>query len=378
MPTHVGPNTFGEENLAFGYDTGDSVNSYKGEPTTNLVIAPDGNANVITTDVPFGVNISGYAQYSDGYYVNPRSTTNTAATGNTFTYSVWMRSRTATPSTYLMYVFTGTGPDGGWYYFGDGPLTNQWARYSYTRSDMAGTVSTVTVYRHNQQGTIEIAAPQIEVKTHATQFIAGTRSATQGLLPLIGNSTIDLSNVSFDSNAKMIFDGTDDFVDLGNLGTIGSAYSIECVFKSSSVTSHKNIFDMNYATYSGVTGNTGPRLEQTSGQGICFIWSGNTANNGLYTATSNVSILPNIYYHVVFVQNGVSGAMYVNGTLRDNTNNGQGYLQTFGDVNIGRGFILDPSRYASGNVDVFKIVNRALTAAEVASNFRAVKSRFNI
>jgi len=36
MPTSVGPNTFGEENLVFGYDTGDSVNSYKGEPTTNI------------------------------------------------------------------------------------------------------------------------------------------------------------------------------------------------------------------------------------------------------------------------------------------------------------------------------------------------------
>ena len=37
MPTAVGPDTFGEENLVFGYDLGDVVNSYKGEPTTNLV-----------------------------------------------------------------------------------------------------------------------------------------------------------------------------------------------------------------------------------------------------------------------------------------------------------------------------------------------------
>ena len=37
MPTHVGPNTFGEDNLVFGYDLGDVSNSYKGEPTVNLV-----------------------------------------------------------------------------------------------------------------------------------------------------------------------------------------------------------------------------------------------------------------------------------------------------------------------------------------------------
>jgi hypothetical protein len=32
MPTSVGPNTYGEENLVFGFDTGDTVNSYKGQP----------------------------------------------------------------------------------------------------------------------------------------------------------------------------------------------------------------------------------------------------------------------------------------------------------------------------------------------------------
>jgi hypothetical protein len=219
---------------------------------------------------------------------------------------------------------------------------------------------------------------QVEQKSHCTPLVLGTRSATQGLKDLTAKNTINISTVSFDSNAQMTFDGTDDYVDVGDLGTIGSSYSLECVFKSTSVTSYKNIFDMNYATYSGVTGNTGPRLEQISGQGISVIWSGNTANNNLYNATPTLAISANINYHLTFVQNGTTGAIYLNGILRDQVNNSQGYLQTFGDFNLGRGFILDPSRYSSGNVDMFKIYNRALTADEVQRNFNAVKSRFNI
>ena len=38
MPSSAGPNTAGESNLAFAYDLGDVVNSYKGEPSTNLAL----------------------------------------------------------------------------------------------------------------------------------------------------------------------------------------------------------------------------------------------------------------------------------------------------------------------------------------------------
>jgi hypothetical protein len=37
MSTSVGPNTLGESNLVFAYDTGDVSNSYKGEPTVNVL-----------------------------------------------------------------------------------------------------------------------------------------------------------------------------------------------------------------------------------------------------------------------------------------------------------------------------------------------------
>ena len=399
------------DGLVFHYDTGNTVRSYLGEPTVNLsynngqggseylaapitwINAGSWDYNGDAADVPkpevVGVNTAG---------LRVMSGTNTTAGGSvhfgcgytpvspstTYTVSVWYRqNRAGASQPYLRTNITNVGL-ANLAYNGDTNSANwpvnQWIRVSATGTTASNENG---IYISNYIGTyvgdkIWYFAHQVEQKSHVTPLVAGTRSATQGLKDLTAANTVNLSNVSFDSNAQMTFDGTDDYVDVGDLGTVGSTYSLECVFKSTSVTSYKNVFDMNYATYSGVTGNTGPRLEQTSGQGINFIWSGVTNNNGLYNYTNTFAISADTYYHVVFVQNGTTGAMYVNGALKDQANNAQGYLQTFGDFNIGRGFILDPSRYFSGNVDMFKIFNRALTADEVARNFNAIKSRFNI
>jgi hypothetical protein len=70
--------------------------------------------------------------------------------------------------------------------------------------------------------------------------------------------------------------------------------------------------------------------------------------------------------------------MYVNGILRSQVNNTYGYLQTFGDVNLGRGFSLAGDRYFIGTLPIFKIYNTALTADQVQQNYRQYKSRFNL
>ena len=380
------------DGLVFHYDTGNTVRSYLGEPTTNLV-NPDWSAWSVDGS---GQGTIGTRTLLSTYHcrivdvvANTRQYifVEGVSASTQYTFSVKFLKITGAPTLrFQLQAYNGGNYISAWF-----PTTVQigvadidgWQTAYYTVTTPANTTRVLwfmqdgddyTTYTHS----FELKEPQAEAKSHPTQFTAGTRSATQGLKDLTAANTINLSNVSFDANAQMTFDGTDDYVDVGDLGTIGSSYSLECVFKSTSVTSYKNIFDMNYATYSGVTGNTGPRLEQTSGQGINFIWSGVTNNNNLYNNTNLFAISANTYYHVAFIQNGTTGAMYVNGTLRDQASNAQGYLQTFGDFNLGRGFVLDPSRYFSGNVDMFKIFNRALTADEVRNNYRHYKTRFSI
>jgi hypothetical protein len=389
------------DGLVFHYDTGNTVRSYSGEPTTNLLPngvaavhdAASGNAVTVTdATTEKGPGWKKVTITARGSNFRTLQWTYLSMSANvTYTFSAVFDWGNMRGKNYFIY-FDGNGT-GARTYYRPGDYTNAGSELiDSTMPDgkFAGKILHSGTHTHSffiGNSTTGVSGLndyfyykefQAEAKSHPTQFTTGTRSATQGLKDLTARNNIDIGSVSFDSNAQMTFDGTDDFIPLGNLGTIGSAYAIECVFNSTSVTSYRNVFDMNYNTYSGVTGNTGPRLEQYTGQGINFIWSGVTNNNNLYNYTNIISISANRNYHVVFVQDGSTGKMYLDGTLRDSANNSQGYLQTFGDAAIGRGFTLDPSRYFSGGVYVFKIYKKALSADEVQRNFNAVKSRFNI
>jgi len=62
-----------------------------------------------------------------------------------------------------------------------------------------------------------IAFPQCEEKDHATQYVDGTRSTTDGLKDLSGNANhADLANATYDSNALIDYDGVSGVTDCGS------------------------------------------------------------------------------------------------------------------------------------------------------------------
>jgi len=69
-------------------------------------------------------------------------------------------------------------------------------------------------------------------KGEPTPFTPNTRSATESLLDLTGNSTIDVSNVSFDSNAQIGFSSSGDkFLLETQFDVSVSELSFEVIFK---------------------------------------------------------------------------------------------------------------------------------------------------
>ena len=54
MPSHAGPNTLGESNLVFAYDTGDVKNSYPGIPAVNCAQVPSSGYNWTVTEITDG------------------------------------------------------------------------------------------------------------------------------------------------------------------------------------------------------------------------------------------------------------------------------------------------------------------------------------
>jgi hypothetical protein len=98
----------------------------------------------------------------------------------------------------------------------------------------------------------------------------GVVNAQKSKLPEVG-----LRN----GNNVLDFDGTNDYVVVGNIGAVGD-WTIEFWYKSESVTDYKNFFHTSFS------GNNGVRMEQYSGGTICFNVSGNnTWNNLLFVIT---------------------------------------------------------------------------------------------
>ena len=362
----------------FAYDVGDTRNSYKGEPTVNLLYsagatnlingAGDIYGNCTKTDLGNGkfrfVN-DGTGGSTVRVYTNQGDLTN----GATYACSVYFEDLIGSISidwcdTGITGINYSTNPSGRLEGYG-------------TRGTYDGPYYFLDI-NFDSGGAVTLYDPQVELKSHVTPFTAGTRSATQGLLPLAGNSTIDLSNVSFDSNAQMTFDGTNDYIAASNpadyrMGT--SNFTLECVMKQSKTTGHCLLESRG----DSLAGYLWVHNYYSTGQGCLFLnYGGNQYlyfQDGGFVATTTTQ-----YYHMAIVINRADNVIsfYVNGNKAGNnvSIHSNSISPTGGDI-YRVGFDLGGSPWL-GEIPVFKHYNRALTAAEVNRNYRHYKTRFNL
>ena len=364
------------DGLVFMYDTDDGK-SYKGEPTTNLNTFTLSDSG---TDGSGQSSVGTRTVITDNYVRIVDVASNTRQThvitgltaSTTYTVSIMYKKLVGTPtfrfqiqdysgSSYLRTIkFTNTSEIGiqdkeGW----------QLASWTFTLGSDANAVrvwyqdgADYTTYTHS----FELQNPQLEAKSHATQFVNGTRSVTEGLLDLTNNATINLSNVSFDSNAQMVLDGTDDTINTGLFSGRNPAtdpFTIEAVVKSNTTSGNRMWVDATnngtnqrlYCAYAA-TGTGNPMGIQGSG------WSSSGVND-------------TDYHHYIIVMDGSVARLYNNGEAHSTRNYTSYQIQA---LNIGG---RNSYRWL-GDIPIFKLYNRALTAAEVLQNFNATKSRFGL
>ena len=378
MPTAAGPNTKGEENLVFAYDLGDVSNSYKGEPTTNF-IAELGDPTQEITRGEFGQ-----------YY----NLVDIFETHGLVPYTLSMDIKGNIPGSCLVYMQNSSYTK---YAFplGSVNITTEWQRFFFrnrtpsgptsawqtnTPNDNRAMLATYTGYGSGRNPTVRNM--QLELGAHETPFTAGTRSATQGLLDLTGNSTIDLTNVSFDSSAQMTFDGTDDRATVADPGYPSSGtdpFTLEIIYKvPTGATWYVNGSGTALIGRGSYQGSIG--IFRASTEGNVKFWirldGGNIYDPGV------TGLSRDDYHHIVGTFDGVDTAkIYHNGVFiaqEVNANN----AGTFdaGGFNVGGGISFGGNfgGYGEGEVPVSKLYNRALTASEIKSNFNAIKGRFNI
>jgi hypothetical protein len=380
----------GADALVFAYDTGDTSNSYKGEPTTNL--------NTVTLST-LGTDGSGQGSVGTRTILSPnhvrivdvnsntrQSQVISGLTGGTiYTISVEYKKLSGTPTfrfqiqdysggTYLRTIkFTNTAETGivdkdGW----------QTASWTFTLGTDANAVriwyqdgADYTTYTHS----FELRNPQLEAKSHATPFagVGGTRSTTQGLLDLTGRNSIDLSNASFNSDAQIEFDGTDSYIQTNFGDNITSEFTAEFIFYGTTNQTH---FPMQM--YVSADSNTVFRVERFSA-GADSIEFGHSNNGGSISGNElkSFNFPNNTWHHCTLVYDGSFKYIYKNGSL--DTSVADSTITWYSGAVLRIGARQNSSLLPlAGFMPMVKIYNRALTAAEVKNNYNNYKGRFDI
>jgi len=392
----------GTDALVFAYDTGDTTNSYKGQPTTNIMNTTDrahglahpvGNRNFAGIDVtnthsyyysakrPHCLRLQCVATGSNGYKeFGQQSTGNTS--GSTYVYS--FDYKFVAPNN------SGTGTMGTPFVYGDGyktpsssptqtdtnntdiDLGDGWKRrrFKYTSTYTGNNYYRTNVHSNGYYFDLLLDNFQVEAGGHGTPFTPSSRSATKGLKDLTGNRTIGLSNVNFDSNANMVFDGTDDEISIGTgLGIQNASFSLEALIKwdggstdtffgykgatdAPQQSIHWRIYDSGLLRFD-FYGNS---INSAGGAIVAGEWTHLTVT---YDYDNDTCIC---YKNGILLMQGSAGPY----TGADSTSTG--YVGSWGPNN----------QHFGGEIPIFKAYSRALTAAEVKNNFNNYKGRFNL
>jgi hypothetical protein len=171
------------------------------------------------------------------------------------------------------------------------------------------------------------------------------------------------------NGGSIVFDGVNDYVTRPSATlNLSAGVSMELVFRSTDLNSRAQGFMQynNYPSYINFyCGGSGFLRWET--------WVDvHTAGGAIYSP----SILSNnTWYHAVGTFVNGSSILYINGANIASASQTPGtYSSSYtADIIIGQ-----YAGYMSGSVGIARIYNRALTAAEVAQNFNALKSRFGL
>jgi hypothetical protein len=239
-----------------------------------------------------------------------------------------------------------------------------WQRFGYT---FTSPNNAAISYWFNPDGPYkyDIANIQIEQKDHPTRFTTGTRSVTTSLLDKKRNSTLNMTNMSFDSNGSPIFNGTNNRILITNNTSINIAgdITLELVLKRTAgqagVPIHKEvqysirIYDDNTITFA----------DSSTWSYATFGAHGNAVTAG-------------VYHHIVATKIGTTVTIYVDNVVVVSKTFGTAITQTSNSLYIGS--YDGSSNFFKGDIPVARIYNRGINATEVGQNFKGYQRRFSL
>jgi len=180
------------------------------------------------------------------------------------------------------------------------------------------------------------------------------------------------------NKGSIVFDGSDDSINVSPTNFNLSAFSINIWFKSNNVSSNY----LRLIHKADTTGSTKGFLianSQTDGK-LVFVYQANyTTNEVLKRSITLVSV--GIWYNVSMTYNSSSGIkIYFNGiedTGETSTSPDVGWVSNTGN-NFSIGSRAGGTQYLNGNIAQTQIYNRGLSSAEILQNYNATKGRFGL
>lgn len=377
-----------QNGLVFCYDTY-NVKSYKGQPTTNYAVSPldlyawtsSANAATLTRDtstslspvggIPLKMVTSGADAYTNTYNSSPWNIA-AASSGQTWTASVWVKAnRSITNTTCELLILEAnssgtyiTAQSVGFY------PTTEWQRITYTLTLYSASTAYIQVRLDgpNSYTAGDIVwwdGLQVEQKSYATQFVAGTRSNTQGLIDLSRTTVVNLSAAGYDSNANINFSGSQYIIT--NSPTLASSQSSPFTMlawnKPSNLTSWQTVF--------GTHGS----YRQIGWGGTSFYYGGNGGGGNSLIADGTGS--NNNWYLLAMVYDGTTAYAYKNGIPAGSSSIGS-YTGGSNDVNVIGAYTKTGGEYFQGSIPIAMVYNRALASSEILQIYNSTKSRFGL
>lgn len=396
MGAHSGPNSI-ESGLVFAYDMGNTLNSWKGPPTTNLntLESLNGMSGISLTYIGIERGWKKYGisgTWASGTYPFSLNISNATLSG-TIAYSAQVTIKTNVRSKFLTFGGLNYVNDPNMVSGGTSTVTSLGndrdgfeiilskregfiysAGYANPTTSQLGYISSRPtadgVSFNSSTDFVWVRNIQVEQGTFCTPYANGTRSNTQAILDWTGNNTITANSLTYNVDGTFSFDGTANYITIPNttLGNGNLPWTVSAWMKTTTTT---NVLGQGAILSNAASGPVYSVMGVNNGKIVYWTyqssaWSqklgvGKTVNDG------NWHMLTWVNY------NNFTMDMYVDGLLDSNVPN-----STSGNNNpvdrIGGSW---NSRFP-GSISVLSRYGRALTAAEVQQNFNALRGRYGL
>jgi len=361
--------------LVFYFDSANIQKSWKGAPVTNLAKNASNQVDWSVSNLTQTVSRSTITA-NEVYRI-----TSTTGTGLTFrigftnatlvngaTYTVSYRYRIISGGPVFQardwcdtaITTTTTALGGGIFYE---TATGTRATYDSTYRFLDFEISNNTV--------VEIWDLQLEERAFATPYSSTQiRTNTQALLDITRNSTVTTNSLTYTSNGAFSFNGTDNYLTISqpNVTLSPNQWSIEFILYpiSSDFIAISPIYAGvdHFVRYEGANQRINFQVTELA----------DVNNRARFSSVNTVPL--NTFTHITLTINNLSMKIYINGRIDSTYTEIITIANWDGTWHIGQR--ANDTFRMNGNIPLLKIYNRELTATEIAQNFSAIRSRFNL